>query len=543
MTISLQKKQNTSKRNIKKQSEKKKTTRLFQKPNIKSRTSTATAAVDRQKQQMARSVLEEPLREKVYYEGCPGCVMDKRKDTYSGLPYREFFYVWIVTLSSTLPASSLYPFLYFMTRDLNITKTEEDIGFYAGFIGASFMLGRVFTSVIWGMVSDRYGRKWVILICVMSVAILNSLFGLSTRFWMAILTRFLLGLLNGLLVPIKAYSSEICRPEHQALGLSLITIAWGTGLIIGPAIGGNLALPAEKYPNIFSSDSLFGRFPYFLPCLCISTFALCTFVACLWLPESLHTHRDRSENSCKDPESTISWDSIGNTSKTDDEENVESKPSLLKNWPLISSIIVYCVFTLHDTAYSEVFSLWTVSDKQYGGLSFSSNDVGEVLAISGSCLFLFQLIIYPLVERGFGVIMSIRIAAVISMVLLSTFTLYSKLSGFWLMFIVSCASLIKNSLSMTIITGTLILQNNAVKQHQRGAANGLSMTAQSLFSAIAPVYGGAIFSLAQKRQVSSFLPGDLLIFFALNAVELLGLVLTFKPFLMNPNKQTEDLLA
>ena len=99
------------------------------------------------------------------------------------------------------------------------------------------MLGRALTSVAWGMVADRYGRKPVIVIGTIAVLVLttifqliylqlslnvfsntskmspffffflrvifNTLFGLSVNFWMAIATRFLLGSLNGLLGPIK----------------------------------------------------------------------------------------------------------------------------------------------------------------------------------------------------------------------------------------------------------------------------------------------------------------------------------------------------
>lgn len=71
--------------------------------------------------------------------------------------------------------------------------------------------------------------------------IFNTLFGLSVNFWMAVCTRFLLGSLNGLLGPIKAYAVEIFTDEYQALGLSTVSTAWGIGLIIGPALGGFLA--------------------------------------------------------------------------------------------------------------------------------------------------------------------------------------------------------------------------------------------------------------------------------------------------------------
>nr|XP_029120501.1 protein ZINC INDUCED FACILITATOR 1 isoform X2 [Elaeis guineensis] len=398
------------------------------------------------------------------------------------------------------------------------------------------MFGRALTSAFWGLVADRCGRKPVIVIGICAVIIFNTLFGLSTTYWMAITTRLLLGSLNGLLGPIKAYSIEVCRPEHQALGLSLVSTAWGIGLIIGPAIGGFFAQPAEKYPNIFSQDSFFGRFPYFLPCFCVSLFAVGVFILCFWLPETLHRH-----NANKMQDGTIEVleaPSHGSGLKENTNECEERAPTenLFKNWPLMSSIIVYCVFSLHDMAYTEIFSLWAVSDKIYGGLSFSSQDVGEVLAISGFSLLVYQLFLYPSLEKILGPITSSRVASVLSIPLLAAFPFMTKLSGLGLSLIVNCASLLKNILSVTIITGTFILQNNAVPQHQRGAANGIAMTGMSLFKTAAPACAGIIFSWAQKRQYASFLPGDQVVFFILNVVEFIGLLLTFKPFLALPNK-------
>jgi len=99
--------------------------------------------------------------------------------------------------------SSLFPFLYFMTRDLHVAERTEDIGFYAGFVGASFMLGRCLISTVWGIAADHIGRKPIVTFGIFSVVVFNTLFGLSTSYWMAIATRFLLGALNGLLGPIK----------------------------------------------------------------------------------------------------------------------------------------------------------------------------------------------------------------------------------------------------------------------------------------------------------------------------------------------------
>ncbi|KAG2559876.1 hypothetical protein PVAP13_8KG026551 [Panicum virgatum] len=428
-----------------------------------------------------------PPPAKVYYDGCPGCAMDSKKDSRQGVPYKELLFVGATTFASALPITSLFPFLYFMIRDLHVVQREEDIGFYAGFLGASYMIGRGLASVFWGIIADRIGRKPVIAFSVFSVIVFNTLFGLSVKYWVAIATRFLLGALNGFLAPVKAYSIEVCRPEQQTLGISIVSTAWGMGVIIGPAIGGYLAQPVKQYPHLFHEKSVFGRFPYLLPCLFISFFATLVFISCAWLPETLHKH--------KGLERTVEMVE-GSTAQ---ESTEPPKNSLLKNWPLMSSIITYCVFSLHDTAYVEIFSLWTVSNR-YGGLSFSSKDVGQVLTIAGTSLLVYQLFAYRWVDKTFGPIQSTRIS------------------------------------SITRVTGTSLLQNNAVPQEQRGAANGIATTAMSLSKAFAPAGAGIIFSWAQKRQHATFFPGDQMVFLLLNLTELIGLILTFKPFLAAPQQ-------
>ncbi|KAJ6853987.1 protein ZINC INDUCED FACILITATOR-LIKE 1-like isoform X2 [Iris pallida] len=473
------------------------------------------------------------LLKKVYYDDCPGCKQDRKKDSTPGYPFRDFLHVWLICLCVGLPISSLFPFLYFMIRDLHIAKRVEDIGFYAGFVGASYMFGRALTSVVWGIVADRYGRKPVIVFGIISMIIFNTLFGLSTSYWMAITTRFLLGVFNGLLGPVKAYAIEICRPEHKSIGLSLVSTAWGIGLIIGPAIGGFFAQPAEKFSTIFSTESIFGRFPYFLPCLIISIFATGVLVMCIWLPETLHTHHEeKTKDETVEALEASYGSNLGEKYEETEGKVSASKGNLLMNWPLMSSIMVYCIFSLHDMAYTEIFSLWAESDKKFGGLNFSSQDVGEVLAVTGFTLLVFQLFLYPPAEKLLGPINLARIAAVLSIPLLTSYPFMTNLSGPLLSITLNCASLLKNVLSTTIITGTFILQNDAVPQDQRGAANGLAMTMMSVCKAVAPAAAGAIFSWAQRRQYASFLPGDHMVFFILNVVEFVGVLMTFKPFLV-----------
>uniref|UniRef100_A0ACD5Y4I1 Uncharacterized protein n=1 Tax=Avena sativa TaxID=4498 RepID=A0ACD5Y4I1_AVESA len=453
-----------------------------------------------------------PAPAKTYYDGCPGCAIERRKESSTGIPYRELSFVGITTFVSSLPITSLFPFLYFMIQDLRVAKREEDIGFYAGFLGASYMVGRGFASIFWGMVADRIGRKPVILFSILSTIVFNTLFGLSVKYWMAITTRLLLGALNGFLAPIKAYCIEVCRNDQQALGMSTVNTAWGLGL----------AQPAKQYPHIFHDKSIFGRFPYLLPCLCISILATLALISCIWLPETLHKHTNL--------EMVVQ---TADASTTQEHTEVPKK-SLLKNWPLMSSIITYCVFSLHDTAYSEIFSLWTVSDRKYGGLSFSSKEVGQVLTVAGATLLVYQIFIYRWLDKTLGTINSTRFASALSIPIIAAYPFMTHLSGVRLGVALYIAAMIKSSLAITRVSGTSLLQNNAVPQGQRGAANGIATTLMSLFKSAAPAGAGIIFSWAQRRQHAAFFPGDQMVFLLLNLTEVLGLLLTFKPFLAVP---------
>ncbi|KAF7048760.1 hypothetical protein CFC21_057453, partial [Triticum aestivum] len=104
-------------------------------------------------------------------------------------------------------------------------------------------------------------------------------------------------------------------------------------------------------PNIFSPDSFFGRFLYFLSCLCTSVFAAAVLIGCLWMPETLHKHKASEDG--KQSVEAVEAHLIDPQEKVEGSTSVDTKKSLFKNWPLMSSIIVYCIFSYHDMAYTE----------------------------------------------------------------------------------------------------------------------------------------------------------------------------------------------
>ncbi|KAM0033990.1 putative MFS transporter superfamily [Helianthus debilis subsp. tardiflorus] len=198
--------------------------------------------------------------------------------------------------------------------------------------------------------------------------------------------------------------------------------------------------PADKFPSLVSSDSLFGRFPYLLSCLSISIFAFVVTIGTIWLPETLHIHKNHELESTSN---------VPDVEENTIEKKDSSLLSLFKNWPLMSSIIVYCVFSLHDMAYTEIFSLWAESPKSLGGLGYSTEDVGTVLSVTGMCIFLSQTALYPIAERISGPIMVARISGVFSIPLLTAYPYTALLSGFMLTFTLNLASIVKNVLSVS----------------------------------------------------------------------------------------------
>jgi len=218
--------------------------------------------------------------------------------------------VAIAMFTNAFSLTVLFPFIGVMVQQLGLTDDPRELGewschprlapackcdplwcfagFYAGYIGAAFMVGRLCTSYLWGLYSDRYGRRPVMLVGMAGMVVFGVGFGLSFNFAWAIAMRVLTGVFNGIVGTAKTMVSELCPEAHQARGMSVITATWGLGLVIGPAVGGLLAFPADTMPSIFPPGGVWSDFPFFLPMLLSSIVAAVGLVpATLYLPETL----------------------------------------------------------------------------------------------------------------------------------------------------------------------------------------------------------------------------------------------------------------
>lgn len=92
---------------------------------------------------------------------------------------------------------SVFPYIYYMVKSFNGTQDDKQITFYAGLVTSAFAFAEGVSSTLWGSLSDRVGRKPVLLTGLAGTGLSMLMLGFSTSLPVAITARFLGGLLNG----------------------------------------------------------------------------------------------------------------------------------------------------------------------------------------------------------------------------------------------------------------------------------------------------------------------------------------------------------
>lgn len=214
-----------------------------------------------------------------------------------GFPTYQLTILAICRFSEPIAFNSILAYTYIMVQDLN--GSDANASFYAGLLVSAYAVAEAITAMFWGAISDRYGRKPVVLIGLGGVALSSLLFGLAKQYWVALLARFIGGSLNGNVSVMQTMVAEmvIDTPQHEPKAYAVQPFVWILGSIIGSAMGGFLAQPAKFYPEYFAEDGLFGRYPYLLPNLvAVAVIVLAVVQGMVFLDETnprfiKHTHR------------------------------------------------------------------------------------------------------------------------------------------------------------------------------------------------------------------------------------------------------------
>jgi MFS transporter, DHA1 family, tetracycline resistance protein len=106
---------------------------------------------------------------------------------------------------------------------------------------AVYSLMAMFSAPLWGRLSDRIGRRPILMASLAASAAAYVWLGFAGALWMLFAARALAGAGAGNISAAQAYIADVTSPENRARGMGLIGAAFGLGFIIGPALGGLLA--------------------------------------------------------------------------------------------------------------------------------------------------------------------------------------------------------------------------------------------------------------------------------------------------------------
>ncbi len=215
----------------------------------------------------------------------------------------------------------------------------------ATFILGLYAWGQFVSTTVWGRLSDRIGRKPVLIITNGGTAIAYLLMAFAPNVWVLAAGRALSGLMGGL-APAMAYVSDVTPPDRRAQGMGSVGAAMSLGFVVGPAIGGVLGGRDAATASLLLPG---------LVAFCIA--AGTTLATVFFLKESLPSDKRAS--------------AVPSTSQA-------QRPGLreLLGRPLMTRLLVLGFFVYIAMAMFEtIFPFWTKARFQWGprevGLSFT----------------------------------------------------------------------------------------------------------------------------------------------------------------------------
>ena len=153
----------------------------------------------------------------------------------------------------------------YVQRGLHLTNSQDPrIGEYGGWLGAVYALMQFLFAPLWGALSDKIGRKPILIGSLIGDAVFYTLFGLSTHTLAGqFAARILAGIFSSASLSVaQAYAADITPPNLRAMGLGYLGAAFGVGFILGPALGGLIGQFGLAWPLYFSAILALGNLVY-----------------------------------------------------------------------------------------------------------------------------------------------------------------------------------------------------------------------------------------------------------------------------------------
>ncbi|GGI96393.1 MFS transporter [Paenibacillus hunanensis] len=323
-------------------------------------------------------------------------------------------------------------------------------GTAAGYLVAAFGAAQFIFSPIGGRMSDRFGRKRMILAGLFLTVISDYIFAVSYNLPALYIARFIGGIGLGIMVPsVLAYVADVTTQQTRAKGMGYLSAAMNLGMVLGPGLGGLIATYGIRVPYLVAA-----------------ALGLVATIMTLWLKETLPQERRTAAIQGSNKPQTSMLQQLGQSFHR----------------PYFRYLLLILVMTFGLMTYETVYSLYV--EQQYG---FTASEIAIIITLGAIVGIVVQVWLLDRVIRWLGEYRLIRLSLVVTAVALLLMLIPVNLG-----YLLAVSALFFAFNAFLRPTVNTLLANHAGDDEQ-GFVAGLNTTYGSIGSIIGPVVAGTLF--------------------------------------------------